>query len=206
MQRISLTLSCSVLAASTLLGLNPQADAADPYPSFGAAPLPRAVVPADEGYYDSFMGGATTYEESVMQGEAALMRAVGAYELNTAEAFRSYEAAVDQALDNQVKQLEVRHERERMARIHKAEMERTRLARRAEARASAQARAEAEAAMSADEKAAKQERLAAGKLKLARRLQARGRYEAARRWMQEIVVEYPGTAAAREITPIIAGQ
>ena len=205
MKRIFLTLSC-LLAASTVTGLDSHADAAEPYPSYSNGPLPRAVAAGGGGYYDGFEGGATSYEESVMNGQAAMMRAYGDWALNTAEALRSYEEAVDKALDNKVKRLEVRQERQRMGRTHQAEVQRIRLARQADAREAQQAREEVEAAMSSAEKTAERERLASGKLELARRLQQHGKFAAAQRWMREIVEEYPGTACAREISPLIVGQ
>ena len=208
MQRISTTLSYGVLAVSAVLGVNAQAGAGEPFAPHFTGHWPHAVVPVGfGGYYDYYGGGGTTYAESVLRGEAALMQAYGEYEVNSAEALCSFEAAVDLALDNKVKALEVRQERAVMARIHRAEERRNKLARRAELRSARQtARAQTEAAMSPAEQAAKQEHLAAGKLELARKLEQRGRVEAAQRWMEEIVQEYPGTAAAREVSMMIAGQ
>jgi hypothetical protein len=208
MRRISTSLAYSVLAVSTVMGLATQASAGEPYSPNGQAPLPRGAVPVGgHGYYGYHGGHAATFQESVLRGEAEVRRARGEQALNTAEALRSLEAAKDQALDNQVKRLAVRQNRELMARTHRAEMQRLKLAQRAAVReALLQEQAETEAAMSPAEKAEKFERLAAGKLDLARRLKERGHSETAQEWMNEIVEQYPGTAAAREVSLLIAGQ
>jgi hypothetical protein len=155
-----------------------------------------------------FYGGhASTFDEGVLRGRADLARARGEQALNNAQALRHLAAAVDYALDNHVKTLATRQEREMMARRHLAELARLKEQRQAEARtARLLAQAEAEAELDRFELAAKAERLAAGKLQLACRLQEQGHTDKAREWLREIVAEYPGTAAAREVGIMLAGE
>lgn len=206
MKRIAHTPAKHVLAASMVLGFASIAAAGEPYSHSVKSPLPRLTV---SGHVDGYCygGHAATLQESVLRGHADVVRAHGENALNTAEALRSIEAAREHALENKVKRLAVRQQREMMARAHQAEVERLELARRMEVRSAAlQAKAEAEAAMTPAEKAEKRERLAAGKLDLARRLAEQGHAEKAQEFMDEIARDYPGTAAAREVSLLIAGQ
>lgn len=204
MKPISTTSTHFVLATFAVL-LTTSAHAAEPY-SHSHAPLPRLSPPVSGHHGDYYGGHASTFPESVLRGQADVMRASGEQALNTAEALRSLEAAEEHRLDNRVKRLAVRQQREVMARTHRAEMERLKLAQRAEARAARQQeQAETEAAMTPKEKAARTERLAAGKLELARRLADQGHEAKAQEWMQAIVRDYPGTTAALEVSTLLAG-
>lgn len=206
MTRISTNLALGLLAISAISGLADSARAGDPSATYSQAPLPRVTAPAGgDGYYG--YGHSATFQESVLHGQADLVRAHGENAVNTAEALRSLEAAEDHRLDNKVKRLSVRQQRQIMGRTHQAEVQRMKLAQRAEMKsAREQERAESEALMSPAEKAAKLERLAANKLALARKLAAQGHDEKAREWMDEIVRDYPGTAAAHELSPMVADQ
>jgi hypothetical protein len=210
MNRISTSLAYGILTAATAMGLTDHTRAGEP--TYSQAPLPRLTVPAVgdgyHGYYGYGLGhSATTAQESVLHGRADVIRAQGENALNTAEALRSLEAAEDHRLDNKVKRLAVRQQRQIMGRNHKAEVTRNKLAERAEVKAAVEReRAEAEASMSPGEKAERLERLAANKLALARKLAEQGKKEAAQKWMDEIVRDYPGTAAALEISPTVAEQ
>jgi hypothetical protein len=208
MHRISTSLTYGILAASAMLGLADNTRAGDPSSSYSQPPLPRVTAPAGgDGYYGYGHGHSATFQESVLHGQADLVRAHGENALNTAEALRSFEAAEDHRLDNKVKRLAVRQQRQIMGRNHKAEVQRVKLAQRAEMKAAReQERSEAEASLSPAEKAANLERLAANKLALARKLEEKGHEEKAREWMDEIVRDYPGTAAALEISPTLAEQ
>lgn len=203
MTRISTHLALGILVAATMTH---GARAGDPISTSSQAPLPRVTVGADgNGYYG--YGHSATFQESVLHGQADLVRAHGENAVNTAEALRSLEAAEEHRLDNKVKRLSVRQQRQIMGRTHKAEVQRLKLAQRAEMKAAReQERAEAEASMSSTEKEARLERLAASKLTLARKLAEQGHDEKAREWMNEILRDYPGTAAALEISPTVAEQ
>ncbi|MFO1094227.1 MAG: hypothetical protein U0992_13095 [Planctomycetaceae bacterium] len=203
MKRISTSLVSGLLAALVTTGMTSESRAQNPY---GQTALPRVAVFGGEAGYYGFGGHASTFQEGVLRGEADLLRAQGEASLNSAEALRSYEAAVDHALDNRVKTLAVRQKRQLMARMHQAELQRIELSQKAEARAARlQSVAETEAALSPADKAEKRERLAAGKLDLARKLQQSGRGQQAQKWFDEIVRDYPETAAAREVSLSVAG-
>src|SRR5262245_34711728 len=168
MQQISRSLACSLLAALAAVGFTSGSRADDPS---GPAPLPRVAVSGGfggggvggGGYY-GFGGHASTFQEGVLRGEAELLRAEGEAALNSAEALRSVEAAVDQALDNRVKTLAVRQQRQLMARLHQAQLQRMELSQKAEAKAARlQSQAETAAALTPADKAEKRERLASGK-------------------------------------------
>jgi hypothetical protein len=207
MTRTTTHLTFGILAALTMFGLADSSQAGDP--TYSHAPLPRVTAPAGgDGYYGYGLGhSGTTAQESVLHGEADVIRAHGENALNTAEALRSLEAAEDHRLDNKVKRLAVRQQRQIMGRNHKAEVTRIKLAERAEVKAAVEReRADAEASLSPAERAEKLERLAANKLALARKLAEQGKEEAARKWMDEILRDYPGTAAALEISPTVAEQ
>jgi tetratricopeptide (TPR) repeat protein len=211
MNRLTASVARGVLAGLTLCGLGTAAIAAQPVVHQHGHQVPHTgyrFAPYwsfGPGFY--YGGHASTFQEGVLHGEADLVRAWGEQNLNNAQALRHFEEAVDRALDNQVKTLATRQEREMMARQHRAEVARLKQQRQAEARsARLQAQAEEEAQLDPFEQAAKTERLAAGKLELARKLQEQGHVEKAREWMQEIVAEYPGTAAAREVGVVLAAE
>jgi len=207
MRRHSTSVATGVLAVAAVVSLASRASAGEPYSTAVQTPLPRVSVSGGGDSDYGHFGGAATFQESVLRGEAEVLRARGEQALNTAEALRSLEAAEDHALDNKVKRLSVRQQRELMARNHKAQVQRLKLAQRAEVRsARLQEQSEAEAALSPTEKVERLERLAAGKLSLARKLAEQGKADTAREWMEQIVQEFPGTSAAREISLMIAGQ
>lgn len=211
MNRLTASLAHGVLTGLAILGLGTAAIAGEPAAHQHGHKLPHAGLHIGphwafgHGFYHG--GHASTFQEGVLRGKADLVRARGEQNLNNAQALRHFEEAVDRALDNQVKTLATRQERELMARRHRAELARLKEQRQAEAR-SARMLAQAEEAAQLDpfELAAMAERLAAGKLELARKLQEQGHVQKAREWLQQIVAEYPGTSAAREVGVLLAGE
>lgn len=211
MNRFASSLGRGILAGLSILALGSASNAGEPAVHQHGHKLPHIGVHVGPhlgfgpGYF--YGGHASTFQEGVLRGQADLVRARGEQNLNNAQALRHVEEAVDRALDNHVKTLATRQEREMMARQHRAEVARLKEQRQSEARAARLlAQAEAEVEVDLAELAAKAERLAASKLELARKLQAQGRVAKAREWMQQIVAEYPGTAAAREVGVMLAGE
>ena len=109
------SLSKISLAALFSLSLTSFAAADEP-----VVPLPRPVfaggvsIPTGGYYGGVHFGAASTAHESILRGRADVIRARGENALLTAEALRSLEEAKSRFLDNEVKRLNVRHERERL--------------------------------------------------------------------------------------------
>lgn len=140
----------------------------------------------------------TTWQASVLHGCSDLLRSAGQRELLHYEALRSREAAVEHALENSVRRLEVRQQRQLMGLQHRETQRRAERARRAASPATTESEPVDEAADA--------ERRAANKLHLARGLLAAGRHTAADRYLEDIIHDFAGTAAAKEAGLLLAGR
>jgi hypothetical protein len=145
--------------------------------------------------YDSAYGHhSSTAQEGVLRGSADGLRAVGETSVYVAEAERRHQDAVRQSLENRLRLLQVRQEMERMILAHRTAI---REMRRASTLSHQQDSASAEAiAMQLDPVVL--EKRALNKLHLAETLLEKGREEAGRRWLEDLVAEFPETQAAEQ--------
>ncbi len=189
---VTLSSMVVVLAATPLMAGGPFVpNVSVPAPNFfGPGPLDLQYVVGGYGGY----GASTAYSAS-LNGHADVLRARGTYNLMSSMAARNYEEARSRAMDNAVKAIATRQERERMG-IAKQEAKR-------------QEKKEAAARLAANraidnrklEISSEQEERAASRLFLARKLVENGKTETARDWLREIVEEHAETEAA-----VTAGQ
>lgn len=149
-------------------------------------------------YYGWSPNAGTTWQESLLHGYSDLLRAAGQRELLHYEALRSREAAVEHALENSVRRLEVRQTRQMMGLQHRETLRRMERERRAAVHV------EITQTEPVDE-AAEAEHRAANKLYLARELLEAGVRNAAERYLEDIVRDYAGTTAAGEAEQLLAG-
>jgi hypothetical protein len=142
--------------------------------------------------------GATTAFESFARGKADLIRARGESNVLNSQALQNLEEARSRALDNEVKELATRQEKQRMGQA--------RLAAEAEQRKADHERylANHERLERTGDGAATVEKRAASRLQLARKLIENGKTATARGWLTGLVEQYPETDAALAAAELLA--
>jgi hypothetical protein len=162
-----------------------------------ASPLSRpdfsAGSPLVAAGYDGYPYHSSTLQEGLLRGHADVLRSSGQRDLLHHEALRSREAAIEHRLNNAVLRLDVRQRRELMGLQHRETIRRLRGNRRRPRATEPRDPDRLDPAVSAEKRAAH-------RLHLADCLMKQGRRAAARRWFQDIVESYEGTAAARDAT------
>ena len=148
------------------------------------------------GYY-GWSPYSTTWQEGLLHGYSDLLRASGQHEILHNEALRSREAAIEHALENSVRRLEVRQTRQLMGLQHRETQRRLERERRAASITNAQ---DAEPV----DEAAEAERRATNKLQLARNLLDAGRQGAAKKFLEDILRDFSETGAAEEAGRLLA--
>ncbi|MBX3438547.1 MAG: hypothetical protein KF861_13730 [Planctomycetaceae bacterium] len=170
-------------------------------------PLPRPIVagglsiPAAGFYGPAYFGGGSTAHESILRGQADVIRARGEHALMTAEAARSLEEAKSRYLDNEVKRLTVRQERKRLGIAERAHRYEHIQSRRETQMALNRAAREVQQAAAATVQIESQ---AEGKLRLAIDLLKRGNVEAGVASLQEIAQQFHQTEAGQQAASILA--
>lgn len=180
-----------VLAASPVLA---QSHSLVDAPSF-SNPVPF-VYAGSHGY--GGWGGVGTAYSAAVHSQADVIRARGENALLAGQAARHFQEARSRALDNVVKEMATRQERERMglARQEAQRQERKETAARLMARRDRQERSV--------ESASEQELRASSRLFLARKLIENGKGDTGREWLEEIVGQHSGTVAAVEAGELLA--
>ncbi len=142
--------------------------------------------------------GATTAFESFARGKADLIRARGESNVLNSQALQNLEEARSRALDNEVKELATRQEKQRMGQ--------SRLAADAEQRKADHERylANHERLEHTGSEAANAAKRAASRLQLARKLIENGKTATAREWLTGLVEQYPETDAALAAAELLA--
>jgi hypothetical protein len=142
--------------------------------------------------------GATTAFESFARGKADLIRARGESNVLNSQALQNLEEARSRALDNEVKKLATRQEKQRMGQA--------RLAAAAEQRKADHERylANHELLERTGGDATTVEKRAASRLQLARKLIENGKTATAREWLTVLVDQYPETDTALAAAELLA--
>ncbi len=173
------------------------------------APLPRptfaggVVAPAVGGYgYLRTGAAASTAHESILRGQADVIRANGEHALLVAEALRSFEEAKSRHLDNEVKRLAVRLERRRMG-LAEQHIRHTEYQSRRET-TMALNRAAREIQVTSTPVAALNETHAQSKLRLAKSLLQNGQIDAGVNGLVNVTRQFTTTAAAEEAAAILS--
>jgi hypothetical protein len=192
--------TCLVLAAGVLW----PALAAPVWAQNAVHVLPQSsfAAPAYPHYgYGYGYGYSSTLFEGVLRGRADVVRASGEAAVLWAEAERKHQDAVRLSLENSVRRLQVRHERERMGLAHRLAVQELRR-NAAEARRASRT---GSAVLPVKSVLADAETRASNKVDLGRSLLERGRELSARRWFENVVAEFPETEAAVEAQQLLAG-
>jgi hypothetical protein len=158
--------------------------------------LPRAV-PSPAYHAGGHWGGGNfvgTAQSAALHGQADVLRSIGQRNLLNAEARRSLEEARDRALDNSLKTLEIRQERQRLGRARIAEEQQQRRA----------ARDRARYLREGSRSPTDPEAVAASRLTNALNLLDRGQRDDARKWLARLTAEFPRTEAAGEAADLLA--
>ena len=159
------------------------------------------VTPAfGVGFYPYYGHGySSSLPEGILRGRADVVRALGEAAVLWAEAERKHQDAVRLALENRVRRLQTRQERERMGRTHRIEVQELRRALVASRRAARTG----SSALPVKTALADPDTRAANKLDLGRSLLERGREPSARRWLKSVIAEYPESGAAVEASELL---
>jgi quinol monooxygenase YgiN len=131
----------------------------------------------------------------MLRGHADLLRSSGQRELLHYEALRSREAAVEHHLKNAESRLETRQRRELLGLQHRETLRRLKIRR-------SPSRVQNPGVVVAAEEF---EDRAAHRLHLANCLLEQGKIASAKKWLEDIVRDYPGTAAADYAKLLLAG-
>ncbi len=170
-------------------------------------PLPRPVfsggvsIPVGGYYGGASFGGATTAHESILRGQADVIRARGEHALLTSEAARSFEEAKSRFLDNEVKRLAVRQERKRLGIAERAHRHEYLQARRETQMALNRAAREIQQATVPA--AVQRESQAQNKLRLALNLLNNGKIDSGVAYLQQITEQFGQTDAAQRAATIL---
>ncbi len=198
LNRISLATLFSLALSSIATADDPAIAVGLPRPTFAGG----IVAPVVSSYSRLQLGAAaSTAHESILRGQADVIRANGEHALLVAEALRSFEEAKSRHLDNEVKRLAVRQERRRMG-LSEQNMRYAEYQARRET-TMALNRAARELHVTSIPAAELSETNAQSKLRLAKNLLRNGRYEAGVNGLVEVTRQYTHTAAAEEAAAIL---
>ena len=187
----SLSFVVATAFLSAVLELGPVATARAQNPGFSVGNVAPVVWP----YYGyGNYPHSSTLPEGVLRGRAELTRAAGEASLYWAEAEARYQIARRRALENRLRALQIRQERERLGLAHRRAVRELRRAANESRRSGlADAMLPEPSPIRFDT-----ELRASNKLGLGRSLLERGREESAYRWLESLMIEFPDTRAAVE--------